>query len=217
MKKILFSTLILMSATSAIIAPPVKPAAVKPAALVVAAPIAAPVQASLADQIKAILAQITPGLAAVASKAQYIKDAFNALEIGLNGADLTTIDLNIKNALIDSCNQIHTASQDLINEIDPNGWPYWIKDPKSQTVKEMLALQIKINTCKEQIEGPSNFKTLMKPIKWASENKAKTAKVVVSIWVLHKLGILKHGGEFVYKHGGTVAKGTYGFIVNPIF
>ena len=227
MKKLLFSTLILMSATNAIIAPPaVKPvAAVAPVA---AAPVVA-ASASLADQIKAILAQIAPGLVKIDSKVQSIKDAFSALETGLIGEDKNPIDpkimdLNTKKVLVESCNLIDKAVQGLIDEIDPGHYPYWMITPTSITIKDLLEMQSKIATYKESIEGQSNLKMIMNPLKkaskkslnWACENKLKTAGIIITAWILHKNRVFADGIPYAYENGTKGLFATAKFIFMPI-
>jgi len=224
MKKLLLSSLMLMSVSSIFTIQPRGVAArvvtpVVASAPTVVAPVAptAPIVTSLADQIKAILAQITPGLAAVKDRSDYIKNAFSALETGIQGQDLATIDTTIKKGLSDSCDWISAEAQNLINELDPNGYPYWIKAPKSSTVKEMLELQEKVNNCKELIEGPGAIKMLMKPVKYIGNHKANTAKTLFVLWALNKAGVFKYGPSAAYNYGVPVLTFTKDLLFKSAF
>ncbi len=80
----------------------------------------------------------------------------------------------------------------------------------------MLELQEKVNNCKEQIDGPSTMKMLMKPIKYVGNHKAKTAKYILLIWALNKAGVFKYGPSMAYEYGMPALSFTKDFLFSPI-
>ncbi len=202
MKKLLISSLMLLSVFGLDAAPKRRAPVRRPAAAVVApvapAPVAqAPQPAApksafdeILDAIKNLNLQGKSTVAIQTAKLKTYVDALVSTLASMTAQDIKLWDLNEKSKATGICKQLLETTYKLLRENNSYyGYTYWLPtmlQSNDSTQKQLLELEMSINACYSKINQDGIVKRSLYCI---GNNKMKTAGVIVAILAARKIGL----------------------------